>query len=83
MCWLVSVRSVYFSERIFIPGAENLEIMFVRVRMNVNIYICCLYIPPGSDSYVFQQYLDVFKSFIDSTLSKFDDIILICCDCCP
>ena len=81
---LISVRSIYSSEQIIVPRAENIEIIFVKVQMNVNVYLCCLYIPPGSDSLIFQQFSDVFKSFIAIAQCKFDDIIVICGDFnCP
>ena len=61
---LVSVRSIYSSERIIVPNAESLKIIFVRVRMNVDIYICCLCIPSSSDKYVFQKLSVIFMYFI-------------------
>ena len=52
--------------------------------MTVNLYICCLYIPPGSDNFVFQQFSDVFQSFLTIAQCKFEDIIVICGDFnCP
>ena len=41
---LISVRSIYSSERITIPGTEALEIILVKVQLKVNLYVCCLYI---------------------------------------
>ena len=35
---LISVRSTYSSEQIIIPGADRLEIIFVKVQMRVNLY---------------------------------------------
>ena len=51
---LVSVRSIYSSEKISVPSAEALEIVFVKVQMKVNLYVCCLYIPRPSDNNVFK-----------------------------
>ena len=53
---LVSVRSIYSSEQIMISGADNLEIIFVKVRMKVTVYICCLYIPPCSGNLFFNSF---------------------------
>ena len=77
---LISVRAIYSSEQIFVPSAEALEIVFVKVRMKVDIYLCCLYIPPSSDGFVYQQFSNAFNCFLSAIDYKLDDFVLICGD---
>ena len=63
---------------------ETLEIIFVKIRFNVNLFICCLYVPPSRNEIVYRNLCNAFNRFIETTHCKPDDIILICIDFnCP
>ena len=72
---LISVRSIYFSEQISVFGADNLEIVFFKVQLNVFLYICCLYVPPSSDNDTYHRLSVVFECFLAIVQRKLEDII--------
>ena len=43
---LISVRRTHYpSEQILVPNSESLEIVFVKIKLCVYLFICCLYVP--------------------------------------
>lgn len=66
---LVAVKSNFQSEHLFSDSFANLEIVVIRmVSVNVNIYICCLYIPPNLNCNIYDSVLnalnEIFKNII-------------------
>ena len=59
------------SKLVYVSNLEALEIVFVKIRFNVNLLICSLYVP---------HLTTAFERFMETTHCKIDDIILICWD---
>lgn len=67
---LIAVRSSpsISSERIIVENEGGIEIVFVRIALvKSSIYICCLYIPSGSDNLVYDSHRAVLNSFLETT----------------
>ena len=80
----MSVRSNFPSEQLYLAGAESLEIVFVKISLKVNLYVWCVYIPPGSNNSLYDQFSVAFKNFLNLIHCSFQDIVLVCGDFnCP
>ena len=73
---LLSVRNIYPSEQMFVPNSECLDIVFVKINLIVNIFICCLYVPLASDCSMYARLFVVFKCFLDLYRHRTDDICI-------
>lgn len=78
---LIAVRSHISSELVTVPGTEGVEMVVVRLEFErSNIFVCCVYIPFGSDVSTYRLYYDALEkvlSFLD--LDSADELwILIC-----
>lgn len=63
---LIAVRTDIPSERVVVPLTENVELVLVKMKFhNMNVYVCCLYIPSGSPILVYQQYTEALERVID------------------
>lgn len=68
---LIAVRSCYSSEVISVEHSKSLEIIFVEVIFQkTEVYICCLYIPPGSSSNIYNDYSNCIRRFVDTISRK-------------
>lgn len=77
---LIAVRSSpsYASERIIVPGTENVEILFVKLfSRGKTIFLCCLYIPSGSSDEIYRRYHDVLTLFLGFVGINCSDTFLI------
>ena len=66
---LTAVRTSFPSERIIVPGTDNVEMIITKIHLHSYfLYVCCLYIPSGSSVAVYKDYHDALEktlSFID------------------
>lgn len=61
---LIAVRSFLASEKVIVPGTENVEVIFVKVNVGGrNIYVCCMYIPSNSPVAVYVSYAAAIEKF--------------------
>lgn len=78
---LIAVRcnNTISCEQIFVPGAECIEIVFVRVKCEMKItYLCCLYIPSGANDTVYESYITILQLFFETAkMEVTDNIVLI------
>lgn len=75
---LVAVKSIYESDRIVFPNADNVEIVCVKVSVrNCVIYVCCVYVPSNSDCLTYERYSSAIDSFMNSIQRKACDIVLV------
>lgn len=81
---LIAVRlsSHYTSERLLIPGTENVEIVFVKIHVSnntifSNIFLCCLYIPSGSSDEIYNCYMNALTIFLDFIKFTLNDVVVI------
>lgn len=70
---LIAVRASISSDRILVPGTDNVEMVLVRVQLrDHSLYICCLYIPSASSVQVYNEYRDALEkvlNFVDLDLN--------------
>lgn len=63
---LVAVRSHVKSELVTVPGIDDVEMVVVKLYFDqMNIYICCVYIPSGSLVPYYQQVNDAFVKVLE------------------
>lgn len=76
---LIAVRSVLPSTKLLVPNTESVEMVCVKVHCNhdINLYVCCIYIPSGSDEATYRRYTEAIVSFFKFICSTLDDIVLI------
>lgn len=76
---LIAVRSSIQSERITVPGTENVEMVLVRLQcQEYSYYICCLYIPSNSRVSIYDEYVSALQkvfNYID--LSPNDEMCVV------
>lgn len=74
---LIAVRSSVKSEILIVPDTDLIEIIFVKCFLDGRIcYICCLYIPSGSSSSVYELYANAIERFFTTHNIKADDIVI-------
>lgn len=76
---LIAVRASFPSERIHVPGTDNVEMILVRLQCRTHsIYICCVYIPSGSKVEVYNEYCTAFgKIFGTVDFGPTDEICIL------
>ena len=75
---LVAVRSFLSSEKINVPGTENVEIVFVKINTGVcNIYVCCMYVPSGSPVSVYCLYAEAIEKFFQFITLGINDSVFV------
>lgn len=66
---LIAVRSHISSELVTVPGTEAVELVLVKLKLErSNVFVCCVYIPSGSDVSTYRLYYDALEktlNFID------------------
>ena len=77
---LISVKKTFQSEQLHIPSSETFEVVFVKVTLDINLFFCCLYIPPSSEANFYERLTSVFEIFLNQVQLQFEDIIVICGD---
>jgi len=73
---LIAVTSILTSERIHFDIPNEIEFIIVKVSLqSLSIFVTCSYIPPGSDSIIYEHHL----SAINSVLSLFSnrDLLIV------
>lgn len=75
---LIAVRTLLSSARIILPNTEKLEIVAVKISLvSCNVYICCVYIPPGSSEDTYNLYSEALLTFLNCIDRDNNDIVLI------
>lgn len=72
------MRSSLSSERIVVPGTENVEIIFVKLNVGPsNVFVCCTYVPSGSTIEVYGSYADAIQKFFHFITLGINDSVFI------
>lgn len=75
---LIAIRSSVYSEQVFVPGTDNVEVVFVKLKLvDRNIYLACMYIPSGAKVEVYQSCADAIRKFVDHIRCDGNDSIFV------
>lgn len=75
---MIAVRLSLSSERISVPGTENVEIVIVKINVGVSsIYVCCIYVPSGSLIVVYESYAAAVQKFLQFITLKSNDSVFV------
>lgn len=62
----IAVHSSLSSEKIIVPGTENVEIIFVKINIGIgNIFVCCMYVPSNSPVSMYCSCADAINKFFE------------------
>lgn len=74
----IAIRSRLSSERIIVPGTDDVEAVFVKVNLsNRTIYLACMYVPSGSNVERYQVCALALTKFIDFIKCDVNDSIFV------
>lgn len=75
---LIAVRSHLSSERILVPGTDNVEAVFVKLNLaDRNVYLACIYVPSNSNVETYQAYASALRKFLDFIRCGVNDSIFV------
>lgn len=75
---LIAVRVGIDSERLIIRDSELVEVIFVKCNIDQQtLYLCCVYIPSGSNGFAYQTFCDVMENFFSQVTLRMEDIVLV------
>lgn len=75
---LLAIRSSLSSERILVPGTDDVEVVFVKLNFtNHNVYLASMYLPLGSDVGTYERCGEALQKFFDFIRCYVDDSIFI------
>lgn len=75
---LIAVKTLLSSQRITVYDSDQNEIVCVRFCFNrQSFYVCCLYVPPGSNSDVYGSYTAALLRFLESVSNSDSKILII------
>lgn len=75
---LIAVRSNLSSERIIVPGTEEVEAVFVKLNLSDRkVFVACVYVPSGSVVERYKIYAHAFSKFLDFIKCGVNDSVFV------